>query len=281
MPGAPKHALLELTFRCNQRCRFCYLPWLEDEAMLEPELAIDAWIDVVERLIRHGVAHFTLSGGEPLMKPEIGRLLDHLIAHPAKPAFTIYTNGSLVDEALLAKLAGTRGDLALSLPGLKQFPKLTDSSRTVYDMIDLFAAARRAGVGFSVGITVTRPALREVADLVALAATSGAKAIQVVPFLAEGRGAAHPEMLLRYDEILALGRRVETLNRKLATPLYSSNELFCSCRGRCTRPPGTPADYVPPECHTEERTIVVGPAGRCRKCMHTFESIGDVCELYA
>jgi len=276
----PKHAVLELTFRCNQNCIFCYLPWLEAPSMIAPELSIDDWMDVAGRLMRHGVKHFTLTGGEPLVKPGVETLLDFLIGHEAKPAFTIFTNGIRVDDALLRKLKGTRGDIACSLPGLKQFAKLTASDHTVYEMIDLFAEMKSAGVGFSVGVTVTKPALREMEDLVSLAAISGAKNIQVVPFTAEGRGTLHPELMLTYEDMRELGRRVEKLKGKIKTPLYFSEEYFCSCRGECIKPEGLPEGYSPPPCHIENRTLVVGPAGQCRKCLHTFDSLGDVRELY-
>ncbi|MGI5868144.1 MAG: radical SAM protein [Kiritimatiellia bacterium] len=277
---APRHAVLELTFHCNQNCIFCYLPWLEDPSMIAPELAIDDWLDIADRLVRHGVRHFTLTGGEPLVKPGVEKLLDFLIAHEAKPAFTIFTNGILVDDALLRKLKGTKGDIACSLPGLRQFAKLTASDHTIYDMIDLFDEMKRAGVGFSVSITVTKPAFREMEDLVGLAAVSGAKCIQVVPFVAEGRGAQHPELMLTYDELQTLGRRVKKLKGKIKTPLYSSDEYFCSCRGECLKPQGLPEDYASPPCHVEDNTLVVGPAGHCRKCLHTFASLGDVRELF-
>ncbi len=280
MTEPSRTAILELTFNCNYSCLFCYVPWLENSALYGPELTIGEWCDVAERLIRHGVRHFTLSGGEALLKPGVERLIDFLKNHPEKPGFSVYTNGSLVTKALLEQLRDSNGSLALSLPGIKCYRELTGANITVYDLIDRFAEITKAGVPFSVGITVTGRSRKEWKQMASLAILSGAASVQIGPFVAEGRGKFHPELLLSYPEACKLEKGVGAMAKKTPVPLYYAGELFCSCRTDYIVPPGLPADYRPPECAIEKRLIVVGPDGRCRRCLHTPESLGDVRELF-
>lgn len=278
MSGIPDSAILELTFNCNHSCLFCYAPWLEEPSLYGRELSIPEWIEVAELLIRRGVRRFTLSGGELLLKEGGTKLIDFLAAHPERPHFTLYTNGSLVTRELVERLRGTRGDFAFSLPGIRCYRALTGSTWSVDGLIDLFDLCRNRGVPFGVGIVVTRPALREWKQLISLAVLSGAATVQIGPFLAEGRGRFHPELLLTCREAVRLGEEVRRFSRKCPVPLRFAGELFCSCRSdaACIRPPGVPEDYRPAPCSVEERFLVVGPAGKCRRCLHLPEEAGDV-----
>ncbi len=272
----PGRAVLELTFRCNQECPFCYAPWLENPELNGPELPIEEWISVAGMLADHGVAHFTLSGGEPLLKEGLGRLLEFLAVHPKRPDFTVFTNGLAADDRFLERLRGTRGGVACSLPGLKEFPRLTGSENSVYRMIDLFARMKRFGIPFSVNIPVTRPVLGKVKELVALAVFSGAASVQAGSVVAEGRCLRHPELALTFDENRKLARLVETLRKHTPVPLSCSDEPYCSCRTNPHPPAGTPADYRPPPCSVERQLLVVGPAGKVRKCLHLDRDEEDV-----
>lgn len=181
MSGIPDSAILELTFNCNHSCLFCYAPWLEEPSLYGRELSIPEWIEVAELLIRRGVRRFTLSGGELLLKEGVTKLIDFLAAHPERPHFTLYTNGSLVTRELVERLRGTRGDFAFSLPGIRCYRALTGSTWSVDGLIDLFDLCRNRGVPFGVGIVVTRPALREWKQLISLAVLSGAATVQIGP----------------------------------------------------------------------------------------------------
>lgn len=266
-------AVLELTYRCNQACPFCYAPWLENPALIGEELTVAAWKEKIERLLARGVSRFTLSGGEPLLKDGVGELLRFLAEHPARPRFTLYTNGALLDAGVCQTLAAAGARAALSLPGMKNFRKLTGGQRTIYDMIDTMALLKKHGVGFSAGVTVTRPTLKQVEDLASLAALNGAESVQIGSVMLEGRCLQHPELWLTYPEILELGARVKKLRAQLSIPVTFAGEAYCSCRKRQHRPEGLPPDYAPPACTVDRKLIVVGADGRERRCLHTDEPL--------
>ena len=62
----PLAASLELTYRCNWRCVFCYNPRHHDQRGLSGA----EWIGVLDELRALGTLYVSLTGGEPLTHPE-------------------------------------------------------------------------------------------------------------------------------------------------------------------------------------------------------------------
>lgn len=95
----PVGAVLELTYRCNWRCSFCYNPRHSDVA----PLSTAEWIGVVSSLRRAGALSVTLTGGEPLAHPGAVAIVRE--ATRIGMMVTLFTNGSLVDEETARAIA--------------------------------------------------------------------------------------------------------------------------------------------------------------------------------
>jgi MoaA/NifB/PqqE/SkfB family radical SAM enzyme len=98
----PLSASLELSYRCNWRCVFCYNPRHNDLRGLPAE----RWLGVLDELRELGTLYVALTGGEPLAHP---RFLD--IARGVREralALRVLTNGALVTDALAAELRQLR-----------------------------------------------------------------------------------------------------------------------------------------------------------------------------
>lgn len=176
----PLSAHLELTYRCNWRCVFCFNPRHSDIRALTG----DEWIDVLGDLRALGTLAVTLSGGEPLTHPDFLRIG----AAVRKRGFTlrVFTNGSLVTEAMAEALAdlhplavemslhGARaethdratlrpGSFAAMLQGLERLrrrsvPLLLKTPLTWINESELegmVALARRLGVAHQMDATIT------------------------------------------------------------------------------------------------------------------------------
>jgi len=93
-PNRPYHAQWLLTRRCNYRCRSCGI-WREPQGAEEISAdEVKRGLDVFRRL---GVVEVVFSGGNPLLRDDIGEILDY-----ASRFFitTVYDNGSLVAEKI-------------------------------------------------------------------------------------------------------------------------------------------------------------------------------------
>jgi cyclic pyranopterin phosphate synthase len=96
---------VSVTDRCNFRCQYCMpaegLPWLNREALLSYE--------EIERLVRllsaMGVHDVRLTGGEPLVRKELWRLVEKLSAIEDVHDLSLTTNGYLL-ERQVADLVG-------------------------------------------------------------------------------------------------------------------------------------------------------------------------------
>ena len=118
--GRPLRNLrLSVTDRCNLRCRYC-MPerdyvWLPRAEILTFE-EIDRLVDVFVGL---GVTKARLTGGEPLLRRDLPRLVRLLAAKPRLTDLAMTTNGVLLaDEARPLKKAGLHR-VTVSLDTLK------------------------------------------------------------------------------------------------------------------------------------------------------------------
>jgi cyclic pyranopterin phosphate synthase len=145
--GRPLKSLrLSVTDRCNLRCLYC-MPeeeyvWLPREELLTFE-ELDKLVEVFTGL---GVTDVRLTGGEPLLRQKLDRLIALLAANPNIRDLALTTNGLLLtDQAAALKAAGLHR-LTISLDTLKpeRFRAMTrrDDHARVLAGID---AARAAG----------------------------------------------------------------------------------------------------------------------------------------
>jgi len=93
-PNRPYHAQWLLTRRCNYRCRGCSV-WrgAEDDRELSTG-EVKRGLDILRRL---GVVEIVFSGGNPLLRGDVGEILDYASRYFVT---TVYDNGSMAAERI-------------------------------------------------------------------------------------------------------------------------------------------------------------------------------------
>lgn len=137
---------LSVTDRCNLRCQYC-MP--EDEYSWLPQSGVLTFEEVVRTLrifVSLGVEKVRLTGGEPLLRRDVEKLVAMIAPLPGLRELAMTTNGVLLaDKAVALREAGLQR-LTVSLDTLdpKTFHMLSrrDDLSRVLQGID---AARRAG----------------------------------------------------------------------------------------------------------------------------------------
>jgi cyclic pyranopterin phosphate synthase len=147
---------ISVTDRCNFRCVYCMpravfgkdYPFLPHSALLT--------FEEIERLARlfvaHGVDKIRLTGGEPLLRKNIERLIERLAAlstPDGRPLdLTLTTNGSLLErKARDLKAAGlTRVTVSLDALDDALFKRMNDAEFAPAAVLDGIAAAHAAGL---------------------------------------------------------------------------------------------------------------------------------------
>lgn len=97
-----KHPLavtLCITNRCNFRCVYCHMPGTRRD-----ELTTEEWLSAIDQFRAGGMIRCSLMGGEPLLRKDVGEIIEHLVSRGVHTAMN--TNGWLVEDKLddVAKL---------------------------------------------------------------------------------------------------------------------------------------------------------------------------------
>jgi len=112
----PRQAVWELTLRCNLRCRHC---GSRAGRARDDELTLEEMLRVADELAELECRFVTLSGGEPLMRPEWPLIAERLISHGVTVG--MISNGVLFDDeaARTAKRVGLE-TVAFSVDGFRE-----------------------------------------------------------------------------------------------------------------------------------------------------------------
>jgi pyruvate-formate lyase-activating enzyme len=208
VPERPIGAKLELTYRCNLRCGFCYTDSPRRTLARTAEMDDEQWRRIVGEAIDLGIIEGVITGGEPLLRRELTlETAERLTA--AGVMVTLNTNGWFLDAEVADRLAETGARVHVSLDGASA--ELHDASRGVpgswrraVEAVDLMLAR---GTRVQV-VHVVTPENEMTFDLFLeqmrlLAPTS----LRVVPVGLLGAAARSGTWAVDYDRVLAAAGR--------------------------------------------------------------------------
>ncbi len=99
----PLNATLELTPYCNLKCPMCYVRLDPASAAKQGKVMAGArWLEILRQARDLGLLFPTLTGGEPFLHPDFWEIYNGATELGLLP--TIYTNGCLIDEAVVERL---------------------------------------------------------------------------------------------------------------------------------------------------------------------------------
>ena len=196
---------IQVTDRCNYRCDFCMPPdpvWLERKEIL----SFEEITRVSGILANMGVEKIRLSGGEPLVRKDVDRLIASVAAVPGIKNVSLTTNGSML-KRMAAKLreSGLSG-VTLSLHSLRpdRYESITGAKDMLGRVLDGMDEAMRVGMPLKVNCVVRRGNNDdEIPDFVRLARRLGisVRFIEYMPF--DGRRFWDEERVVSGAEIIA------------------------------------------------------------------------------
>jgi cyclic pyranopterin phosphate synthase len=136
---------LSVTDRCNLRCAYCmpeqeyvWLPHAEFLGFEELSLLVDVFVGL-------GVNKVRLTGGEPLLRRELAKLVGILATKPGLHELALTTNGVLLEDQADRLFAAGLGRLTVSLDTLQRERFMALTRRDELDRVLLgIAAAQRA-----------------------------------------------------------------------------------------------------------------------------------------
>ena len=138
---------VSVTDRCNLRCTYCMPPDFADWMPGEHLLSVDELLTVIEIAVEQGIDSIRLTGGEPLLRPDIVEIVARINALPSPPRINLTSNGlRLVGLAKpLADAGLERVNISLDTLDRERFTKLTHRDR--FDQVIAgIEAAQAAGL---------------------------------------------------------------------------------------------------------------------------------------
>jgi cyclic pyranopterin phosphate synthase len=156
--GRPLHDLrISVTDRCNFRCVYCMPKEVFDKnyAYLPHSslLSFEEITRVARLFIAHGVEKIRLTGGEPLLRKDLERLVAQLRAlqtPSGRPLdLTLTTNGSLLARKAQSLKDAGLDRVTVSLDAIDDavFKRMNDVDFSVSDVLEGIAAAHAVGLG--------------------------------------------------------------------------------------------------------------------------------------
>jgi GTP 3',8-cyclase len=143
--GRPlKDLRISVTDRCNFRCTYC-MP-LEDYAWIERKeiLTFEEITRLARLFVRLGVEEIRLTGGEPILRHGLERLISQLAKLKGLQDLCLTTNASLLSEKALALAQAGLKRINVSLDTIdpKKFQRMTKRDELVGVFSGIFAATR-------------------------------------------------------------------------------------------------------------------------------------------
>jgi radical SAM protein with 4Fe4S-binding SPASM domain len=272
-PPLPSSLSVELTAACNQRCAHCYNAWRAGLAPSPERMETGALLALLDRVVDElGFERLTLSGGEPLLHPDLRLIVDHLRGRGLE--LYLITNGTLVDDETARFLAPRFGAVQVTLAGAAAAGHDAICGAGSYDRViaglDALAAAGAAAAG---SFLCTSTGAADAAAVLARFVERGVRRVAFNRFNPSGFGLESLRLMPTRSQVLVALEQVEEVAGR--------EELEVSC----TMP-------IPPCVVDEARYPHVGfghcaagrpesepslaPDGRLRLCPLQARALGDL-----
>lgn len=262
---------LVTNYDCNLRCRMCRLP--EGGRLLPREtrkpLSTEEMLGVIDGFADLGTRGIGFTGGEPLLRSDLFRLLRHtrdrgMLTH-------LNTNGTLMDEAVSRAILDSEIDsLNVSLDGATEgthdrirgvhgaFARTVEAIRRIVRMRNGAGAPLR----LKVVAVLSEENIDEVPDYLRLGASLGVDCVEFIPRqpFPEGPGKgvpASPDLLGKVDAAVRFLRD----RAPLPLPLENSPRMLGLFA------PSFRGDPSPLTCHAGYNSLAVDCYGRIFPCV--------------
>lgn len=204
----PLHVAWEITRRCNALCQHCSSASGPDAGDPEPgEFTTEECFRVMDQLSEAGVQILAFTGGEPLTRRDLPRLLEY--ARGGGMGVHICTNGSFLDAEKARELwdAGLRS-ITVSLDGgrAQTHDRLRGSPGLFEAAVQAIRRLVDHGYRVSVSFTPTTENRGEAEEVIQLACQLGAASVCVSQYIPTGRGTR--ELMLSPGELHQLVNQV-------------------------------------------------------------------------
>jgi len=209
LPRIPVSANIDPTYRCNLNCRHCWLKHSPESDKPENELTVDEIRSIVDQSRKLGCRHWSISGGEPMLRPDFPEIFDCLTR--TFSTYTLNTNGTLITSEI-ARLLVKKGNKMVSLYGAtaEVHDHITRRPGSFDALMSGIERLKSAGAGFTVQIVPMRDnfhqleAMKRMADTLSPHSRVGAAWLYLTAGGNEAQNREIERQRLSSDEVTAI-----------------------------------------------------------------------------
>jgi len=188
--------IFEITPECDFNCIYCYNVWKEDKKYQQKKLSFieikNLFKNILEDTEIEGV---TITGGEPLLYPELFEVIDFLKSKNIKIGLT--THGALLDEQKVKQLIDSGVsyfEVSMDSLNLETYNKLTNDNQ-LSKIKETILNIKKYGALLTISTIITKLNLKDIPDVIDLAFAFSADFISLNRFIPGGQGKNNIEML--------------------------------------------------------------------------------------
>lgn len=270
-----------LTYRCNERCRFCYAgcgdaPCTGGRADggAEVELSTAQWKDIIRVFKEEAkIPFFSFTGGEPLLRQDLEELASFATSLGLR--VNLITNGSLAtaDRAASLKAAGLdTAQVSLESPDPAVHDALCGVDGAWERTVAGIAALRKAGISVQTNSTITSLNRCGLTRLPAFLSSIGVRRFSMNLFIPAGRGLTQDELFVPYSEAGMIVDRVRRAAHEAAMTFFWYSPTPYCVYNPVARGLGNKS------CAAMDGLLHVNPRGEILPCSSWPESLGSLTE---
>ena len=202
---APRIIAWEITRSCNLSCAHCRAA--AEFGYYPGELSLDQIKATIDDIVTISNPILILTGGEPLMRPDIWEIVDYAHEKGAMPV--IGTNATLITEEIAQQMHDhgiPRISVSVDFPTAEEHDAFRGQPGCFDSTIEGIRMAKRHGVGVQINMTVTTLNADKVDAVHDLAESLGVDAFHIFMLVPTGRGSDLLDKELppaEYERVLA------------------------------------------------------------------------------
>lgn len=237
IPRMPLEGEIDLTYRCNNDCRHCWLVLPGQSPAPKQELSFKEIRMIADEARSLGCRRWSISGGEPMLRPDFPEIFDYLTRKAV--SYTLNTNGALITPAIARQLK-RKGTKLVALYGAtaEVHDHITRSSGSFEATLRGMKRLKEAGAGFMVQLVPLKanfhqwPAMKRLAQRLSPGYRVGASWLYLSACGAESRNHEIIRQRLDAKTVLMLDQPQGALEDSSAPgcrETCSDDRLFAGC----------------------------------------------------
>jgi radical SAM protein with 4Fe4S-binding SPASM domain len=164
----PVRASLDITYRCNNQCRHCWVSVPRIETGQDEELCLSEWTAIIDQARAYGTREWAISGGEPMLHPDFEPLYEYVTDKAVH--CSLNSNGTLITPRL-ARLLRKPGAKMIALYGADAVvhDHITRTEGSFEAALRGMAYLREAGADYIVQVVPMADNYHQLKEMISLA----------------------------------------------------------------------------------------------------------------